>query len=88
MDGIRQMRAQKLRAVDVRADVQRRYNEKVQGSVNAAIWNQGGCKSWYLDARGRNTTIWPGFTFVFRNKTRRFRLGDYALDRQAATARG
>ena len=87
MDGIRQMRERGLRAVEVRADVQRRYNEKVQGSVNAAIWNQGGCKSWYLDARGRNTTIWPGFTFVFRNKTRRFRLGDYTLDAETATAR-
>src|SRR3546814_11520690 len=80
MDCIRQMRAKKLRAVDVRADVQRQFNQKVQGDVNAAIWNQGGCKSWYLDARGRNTTIWPGFTFAFRNKTRHFAISKYAAE--------
>lgn len=86
MDCIRQMRASNLRSIDVRADVQQRFNEKVQGSVNAAIWNQGGCKSWYLDARGRNTTIWPGFTFVFRNKTRRFDISKYAVEFESATA--
>ncbi|NGY06235.1 flavin-containing monooxygenase [Solimonas terrae] len=87
MDCIRQMRAKQLRAVDVRAEVQQQFNDKLQNSVNAAIWNQGGCKSWYLDARGRNTTIWPGFTFVFRGKTRRFRLADYALEKTTSAAR-
>ena len=32
----------------------------------------GGCKSWYLDANGRNTTLWPTFTWPFREKLRRF----------------
>ncbi|WP_020650305.1 flavin-containing monooxygenase [Solimonas variicoloris] len=86
MDAIRQMRAQGLRAVEVRADVQQRFNERVQGNVNTAVWNSGGCKSWYLDARGRNTTIWPGFTFMFRRQTRHFRLQDYLVERLAASA--
>jgi cyclohexanone monooxygenase len=25
-----------------------------------------------MDAHGRNTTLWPGFTFTFRRLTRRF----------------
>ena len=28
--------------------------------------------SWYLTRSGKNTTIWPGFTFEFRLRTRRF----------------
>ena len=30
--------------------------------MKRTVWNTGGCTSWYLDASGRNTTIWPGTT--------------------------
>jgi len=80
LDCILQMRRKNIRAVEVRAEVQKRFNDRVQGTVRSAIWNSGGCKSWYLDARGRNTTIWPGFTFMFRSKTRRFKASDYLLE--------
>ncbi|MCM3212925.1 hypothetical protein M3613_22555, partial [Bacillus licheniformis] len=43
-----------------------------------AIWSTGGCKSWYLDPRtGKNTTLWPGFTWRFRQATARFSIADY-----------
>jgi hypothetical protein len=35
------------------------------------VWSSG-CSSWYIDARGKNTSLWPGFTFVFRNLTKEF----------------
>ena len=34
------------------------------------VWTTGGCASWYLDDRGRNTTLWPGSTWRFRRQTR------------------
>ncbi|MGZ4555998.1 MAG: 4-hydroxyacetophenone monooxygenase, partial [Mycobacteriaceae bacterium] len=37
----------------------------------------GGCASWYLDAHGNNTTLWPGFTFAFRRLTKHFDLDAY-----------
>ncbi len=37
----------------------------------------GGCASWYLDAHGNNTTLWPDFTFRFRRQTRRFDVAAY-----------
>jgi hypothetical protein len=40
--------------------------------MERTIWTTGGCASWYLDAQGRNTTLWPGFTFTFRQLTRHF----------------
>jgi hypothetical protein len=46
-----------------------------------------GCASWYLDAQGNNTTIWPDFTFRFRHHTRRFDADAYALRRAADDAR-
>src|SRR3546814_18502288 len=78
MDCIRQMRAKNLRAVDVRADVQRQFTQKVQGEVNAAIWTQGGCKGWYLDARGRHTPTCPRFKCAFRNQKPHFATSNKA----------
>jgi hypothetical protein len=39
----------------------------------------GGCASWYLDAHGNNTTLWPDFTFRFRRQTKRFDLDAYEI---------
>ena len=35
--------------------------------------------AWYLDAEGRNTTIWPDFTFRFWKQTREFDAPAYEL---------
>ncbi len=80
MDALRQMRQRGWRAVDVRREVQDRYNDGIQNEVRKAIWTAGGCKSWYLNARGRNTTLWPGFTFMFRKRTQRFVADDYVCE--------
>ena len=36
--------------------------------MGGTVWNTGGCASWYLDANGRNTTLWPDFTWRFRQR--------------------
>jgi len=69
---LQEMQRYDLATFDVREDVQRAYNEKLQQHMKHTIWTTGGCASWYLDAHGNNTTLWPGFTFVFRQLTRRF----------------
>jgi cyclohexanone monooxygenase len=62
---------------EVRPDVQRRYNQRLQRQMRRTIWQTGGCSSWYLDKHGNNTTLWPSFTFVFRHLTRRFDVAAY-----------
>ncbi|MNL60132.1 hypothetical protein D3C87_1839180 [compost metagenome] len=60
--------------------MQRRFNERLQARLGHAIWSAGGCASWYIDPRsGRNTTLWPGFTWQFRRATASFRMTDYDL---------
>jgi cation diffusion facilitator CzcD-associated flavoprotein CzcO len=68
-----------LRTADVRPEVQAAYNEELQRRLAGTVWNTGGCRSWYLDQTGRNTTLWPSFTFRFRARTRRFDPADYVL---------
>jgi cation diffusion facilitator CzcD-associated flavoprotein CzcO len=73
---------------EVRPETQRRYNERLQRHMRRTIWQTGGCASWYLDKHGNNTTLWPSFTFVFRQLTRRFDVGAYettAVTRERVT---
>ena len=47
--------------------------------MEGTVWMAGGCASWYIDSQGRNTTLWPGFTFRFRELTKRFDREHYEL---------
>jgi cation diffusion facilitator CzcD-associated flavoprotein CzcO len=76
---LRFMRAHGVAALQVRPEVQAAYNEGIQQRLQGTVWNSGGCVSWYLDAKGRNTTIWPGFTWPYRQRTSQFDPADYAL---------
>jgi cation diffusion facilitator CzcD-associated flavoprotein CzcO len=80
LDTVRTMRRRGLAAVDVRDDAQRAFGDRVANKSTTTVWSSG-CRSWYLDAQGRNTTLWPGFTFVYRWLTRRFARGAYAVTR-------
>jgi cation diffusion facilitator CzcD-associated flavoprotein CzcO len=77
VDAIGTMKTQGLRSLEVRREAQDVYNEKVQRKLASSVWNTGGCASWYLDAHGNNTTLWPDFTFRFRNQTKCFDLDAY-----------
>ncbi|KOU36379.1 flavin-containing monooxygenase [Streptomyces sp. WM6378] len=57
------------------------WNRRVQERMKRTVWNTGGCTSWYLDAAGRNTTVWPGTTGEFRRATREVDLGEYEVVR-------
>jgi cation diffusion facilitator CzcD-associated flavoprotein CzcO len=61
---------------DVRPDVAAAWNRRLQRKLPRTVWGSG-CSSWYLDADGRNLTLWPGFTFAFRRRTRHFRPRDF-----------
>lgn len=77
VDALGQMKQAKLASVDVRPERARRWNDGLQGRMPQTIWLKGNCASWYLDDSGRNTTLWPDFTFRFRSLTKRFDLESY-----------
>ncbi|MEU6817076.1 NAD(P)/FAD-dependent oxidoreductase [Streptomyces sp. NPDC046860] len=72
-------------ALDARPAAVDRWNRRVQERMKRTVWNTGGCTSWYLDASGRNTTVWPGTTTEFRQATRRVDLTEYEVLRKPAT---
>jgi hypothetical protein len=71
------MKERGIASVDVRPDVQAAYNEMLQRKLSPTVWNTGGCKSWYLDKNGHNSTIWPDYTFKFARRLERFDVESY-----------
>ena len=85
-DAVKTMKARRLTSVNVKADVQRRYNEKVQGALGGTVWNSGGCASWYLDHEGNNRSIYPWTTVELRLRLRRFDIAAYQAERRLVVA--
>lgn len=70
-DALKQQRAQSWSWIDVKDSAQRDFVTQVQAGLKNTVWASG-CQSWYLDDKGQNWTLWPGFTFAYRFLTRRF----------------
>lgn len=75
---VREVGRRGARTVEVREDVQRRYTDGLQAKLRSSVW-QSGCASWYQSASGKNTVLWPTFTFSFRRITRRVRAEDFVF---------
>ena len=79
LQAIRRIRDDDLRYVEVRQDVQDRYNARIQARMPHMVWHT--CQSWYLSPDGSNHALYPGFAFEYALRSRRFRARDYALAR-------
>ncbi len=79
VQALKTMKEQGIKAIDVKPKAQAAFIDDVQSELKNTVWNSG-CKSWYINEQGRNTTTWPGFTFAYRLKTRRFKLNKYTTE--------
>ena len=91
VQGVRTLAETGARFLDVRPEVQQRYNEGLQKRLAKTNWASG-CKSWYLTADGFNATMYPGFATQYAQELRHFQRGDYhaapavgAADREGLT---
>jgi cation diffusion facilitator CzcD-associated flavoprotein CzcO len=66
-------------ALDTRPGAQQRWCEDIERRMASTVWTTGGCVSWYLNAAGRNPTLWPGSTIGFRRATRHLDPAEYEL---------
>jgi cation diffusion facilitator CzcD-associated flavoprotein CzcO len=78
---LRILSRERASTIEARQDALRGYNDRLQRRLRRAVWNAGGCQSWYLDSHGVNRTIWPGFTFEYWARTRRARRSEYTVTR-------
>ena len=83
IEALKAMRGLGADALEIRRDVELAFNSKIQQRLSHTVWASG-CKSWYLDANGRNTTLWPGFTVSYWATTRRFDPDNYVASNAPA----
>jgi cation diffusion facilitator CzcD-associated flavoprotein CzcO len=79
VNALRYLDSRGLAAVEPRAEAQQAFVDLVDAKMKGTVWTSGGCASWYLDARGRNSTLWPGFTFTFKRRVEHFDPSEYVL---------
>ncbi|MCW2820115.1 MAG: putative monooxygenase [Marmoricola sp.] len=74
--------------VEPTPQAQEDFVELVDDLTDGTVWTSGGCSSWYLDATGRNSNLWPGATIDYHRRTLRFRPDDHrTLTHQQETSR-
>ncbi len=76
---LQKMGEREIATVEPRPDAQKAWNIDVQRRMQRTVWNTGGCASWYLDAHGRNTVLWPRTTFKFRSLLSEFDTEQYVV---------
>jgi hypothetical protein len=64
--------------LNLRTAVLRAFDDRIQAAITNAI-GSGGRRSWCLDYSRRNSAMWPGLTWRFRQLTRRFNSADYEM---------
>lgn len=79
VQAIQQLLKNDWKWVDIRADVEQQYNEKIQRRLKKTVWMTGGCHSWYLTKSGKNTTLFPTFSFDFRRYVSRFNEKEFEI---------
>jgi cation diffusion facilitator CzcD-associated flavoprotein CzcO len=66
-------------SVEVKKDVQDAFNADIRERMKGTVW-MSGCKSWYLNPDGTNSTIWPDFTVTYWWKTHAAKKQDFVLE--------
>ena len=77
IEAIQTIRNEGLKYVDIRRDVQDRYNEGIQKRMKHMVW--GGCKSWYLNPDGSNHSLYPGFAAEYVLRAKHFKPQEYEI---------
>jgi cation diffusion facilitator CzcD-associated flavoprotein CzcO len=79
LDCLRTMGRLGVESVEVRSSAQEASSADADRRLAGTVWATGGCASWYQDASGRLSTLWPGGTWRYRRRMRRFDPEEYVL---------
>jgi cation diffusion facilitator CzcD-associated flavoprotein CzcO len=79
MAALAHLRRTGAKTIEPRPEAQATFVRAVDRKMRGTTWVAGGCSSWYLDSTGRNSTLWPGYTFGFRRLLARFDPAAHAI---------
>jgi len=76
---LRLLEARGATALEPSPEAQARSVARIDRRMRGTVWTAGGCASWYLDRTGRNSVLWPDFTWAFRRRLARLDPAEYVL---------
>ena len=79
MESLKAMKRKQAKFIDLKPQVQQDFNKEIQEKLSHTVWQNGGCHSWYQMKNGKNVTLWPGFTFTFMERTKKFEEEKYEI---------
>ena len=71
----------KIRSVSIKQTAYEEYNQWIQSKLKKTVWQLGGCHSWYQDAKGNVTTLWPDFTWIYHLLMKKFDFKNYIIQK-------
>ncbi|MFX5100435.1 cyclohexanone monooxygenase, partial [Acinetobacter baumannii] len=77
VDGLLKIKNKGISKLNVKSDVIKKHNDLVQKHLQTTVFNSGGCKSYYLDANGRNFAAWPWSLKKLKQRLKKLDLKDY-----------
>lgn len=80
MNAIRYMNKNNIATIEPKLEAQTAFINNVDKHMVGTVWTAGGCASWYLDKKGRNSTLWPGFTWQFKQRVKGFNQSEYLIN--------
>lgn len=83
---LKHMHKEQIDIIEPHLSAQKNFVKETEESMQGTVWTAGGCDSWYLDRTGRNSTLWPGYTFSFRKLVAKLKRQDYEGRRAAVSA--
>lgn len=87
VDALRRVRAEGITRFEVRRDAQDRFVAQAHARAGRGTWLRGGCTSYYTNGSGLNAGLYPGWSFEYRARLRRWDAERYVVaHRPAATA--
>jgi cation diffusion facilitator CzcD-associated flavoprotein CzcO len=76
MAALRERERRGVRGIEPRAEAQLAFVRDLDARFPGTAW-AGGCRSWYLDAAGRNIALWVGSARAYRRLAGRLRPGEF-----------
>jgi cation diffusion facilitator CzcD-associated flavoprotein CzcO len=71
----------------LRPPIMQAWVDEIDRRSEGTVWLAGGCKSYYVDATGRNATTWPTYTWKLRDRLAQFDPAAYVVRRADVSSR-
>ena len=76
---IRLLSERNLKFMNLRSEIQRRYNQKLQVQAEKTVWSSN-CTSWYKTVDGKIVNNWPRASWYYFLQTRKVEINDFEVE--------